>query len=108
MSFICPHCGFRDFACWHSSHWFLHTMTCKLEDLEVWQPEIAKKLKENKEIEPGDGYWYKVSKFGRCYRVPVDMKSEFKRGHTQDKPKSAKPLAKELLCYSSEKKEAIP
>jgi hypothetical protein len=89
MSFICSNCGTRDNACWRNSHWFLHIQTCKIDDLDIWEPEIAKRLQEEKEFED-KGYYYKISKFGRVYRVPADLKDEYKRGHIQEHPKDGK------------------
>jgi hypothetical protein len=86
MSFVCPKCGFKDSPCWRSSHWFLYTVTCRIEDLDPWEPELAKLLREKKEVEQGP-YWYKLSKFGRVYRVPKELKGEYTRGHWQDHPK---------------------
>jgi hypothetical protein len=86
MSFVCPKCGFRDSPCWRASHWFLYTLTCKIDELDQFEPEIAKILREKKEVEIG-AYYYKMSKFGRVYRVIKELKGEYKRGHWQEKPK---------------------
>jgi len=94
LSFICPKCGFRDSPCWRSSHWMLYTLTCRIDELEPFEPEIAKQLREKIEIEVGP-YWYKlVPKSGRVYRVIKELKNEYKRGHITEKPKN--PFQKKL------------
>ncbi len=86
MSFECPKCGFRDSPCWRSSHWMLYTQTCRIEEVEPFEPDIAKRLREEIEFEQGP-YWYKMAKSGRVYRVLKEMKAEYKRGHITEKPK---------------------
>lgn len=94
--FVCPECGFKDSPCWRASHWFLYTLTTKIGELEVWEPELAKKLKEKQEVEIG-AYYYKLAKSGRVYRVVKELKGEYKRGHWQEKPKHPDPSQKKLL-----------
>jgi len=56
-----------------------------IDELETWEPELAKKLREQNELEIG-AYYYKLAKSGRVYRVAKELKGEYKRGHWQEKP----------------------
>jgi hypothetical protein len=102
LSFVCPKCGFKDSPCWRFSHWFLYTLTTKIDELETFEPAVARKLVEAKdskghsEIEIGP-YTYMLSKTGRCYRLRTDLKAEYKRGHWTEKPKPFKPNPQQVL-----------
>lgn len=104
MSFCCPKCGFRDSPCWRASHWMLYTQTCRIDELEPFEPDIAKRLREEIEFEDGP-YWYKMAKSGRVYRCLKELKAEYKRGHITEKPKPYKnngQITLQIACKTSQ------
>lgn len=84
--FICQKCGWRDFPQWRSHRWTLYAVYCKLDELESFEPEIAKILREEIEHEDEHGYFYHLAvKASIVIRIPADLKSYWKRGHTEEK-----------------------
>ncbi len=46
MSFVCPACGFKDYPCWRTSNYRRYSMIARLDELVVWDPELAGKIKD--------------------------------------------------------------
>lgn len=94
--FVCPKCGFKDSPCWRSSHWRRYSVYCRLDELEVWEPEIAKQLKDTTEWVEIGPYLYKVSRTGIVNRTTPGMgKAEFQTHGFTEKPKD--PFQKKLV-----------
>ena len=43
---VCPECGYREPLIWRNTRWRLFTEHCHIEELEVWDPKLAKQLRE--------------------------------------------------------------
>lgn len=97
--FICPKCGFKDASCWRASRFMLYTITCKIDELQVCEPKIAKELiASGVRLELGPYVYRLVEKSGRVYRSTKEMEGEYKRGHWTEKPKD--PFQRKLLEVS--------
>lgn len=84
--FICQKCGWRDFPQWRSHKWQLYSVYCRMHELESFEPNIAKILKEEIEYEDEYGYFYHYAiRSGIVIRIPSDLKQWFKRGHIEEK-----------------------
>lgn len=96
--FECPLCGYRDEACWRASHWFLYTITCKIDELESLNPKLGKMVRESGgRLEFGPYIYRGPTKGGRVYRVLKELEGEYKRGHWQEKPKD--PFKRQLTDF---------
>ena len=96
--FECPDCGYKDEPCWRSSHWFLYTITCKIDELEMLNPGLAEKVKGSSgRLEDGPYVYRGPTKGGRVYRVLKELEGEYKRGHWQEKTKD--PFRRELTEF---------
>jgi len=86
--FECPKCGFKDSPCWRASHFMLYTITCKIDELEPFEPELAEALRTSDgRLEQGPYVYRYVQQSGRVYRVLKELEGEYKRGHWTEKPK---------------------
>lgn len=43
---VCPKSGYRELRCWKAHRYFLYAVNCRLEELEVFDKELAAKLRE--------------------------------------------------------------
>lgn len=59
----CPKCGFEDPPIWRNTLRQLFTEHCHINDLEIWNPELAAALKEKRYI-CINGTKYKLNKKG--------------------------------------------
>ena len=97
--FICQKCGWRDFPQWRSHKWQLYSVYCRIDELESFEPDLAKILKEQIEHDDEHGYFYHYAKkSGIVIRIPSDLKQWFKRGHTEEKYKPHN-LSKKLTQF---------
>ena len=94
--FECPKCGFRDSPAWRASRFMLYTITCKIDELDLLDPDLAKKIRNaGKRLELSPYVYRYVQKSGRVYRVLKELEGEYKRGHWTEKPKD--PFQKKLV-----------
>jgi len=96
--FVCQKCGWREYPNWRSHRWTLYAVYCRIDELEVFQPEIAKVLKEKIEYVDEHGYLYHYAvKSGIVIRIQNDLKVFWKRGHTEEKFKKRDLNQRQLL-----------
>jgi len=67
----CPCCGYMESPVWRNVRHRIYTMYCRIDDLELWEPELYKLLKEK--AAKGDfadfiinKYIYHIVKGGGC------------------------------------------
>jgi len=71
--FVCPKCGYRDDPCWKAHRYFLFVVYCQIEELEVFQPNLATRLREQRRLDEGP-YHYHLGRTGYVLRAPIDLK----------------------------------
>jgi len=64
----CPKCGHTDPPCWRHKRHRLLTDYCYIDELEVWQPKIAKEVREKKDVKIGK-YIYHLTKSNYVDRI---------------------------------------
>jgi len=75
----------------------MYATYCRLDELEVWEPNLVEKLKDQKQVEE-NGYFYNLTRKNNIViRIPADLKDYWKRGHTEEKAKIVDPAQKKLL-----------
>lgn len=42
---VCPECGYEDHPIWRNTKWRYFTEHCHINELEIWNPELANELK---------------------------------------------------------------
>jgi hypothetical protein len=95
MTFVCPKCGFKDSPCWRTSRFLIYCVYTTLDELKVWEPEVATKLENNVKIEDGPYFYWKRGRGNHVYRVSIELK-DFAFGHNKtEKPKD--PFQKKLI-----------
>jgi len=72
--FVCPKCGYRDEPCWKAHRYSLYVVYCRLDELEPFRPDLAKRLQLEKDLDDGP-YTYHLTKTGYVLRVPRDLKA---------------------------------
>ena len=94
--FRCPECGFEDLPIWKACKWRRYAVYCYTTELEQFQPELVKQLKEEGWVHAG--YYYKITRDGRIvYRMLEMGKSEFQTHGFTEKPKHVDPNQTKLL-----------
>jgi len=83
---ICPKCGYKDLVCWRNYTWQPYGTYCRIDELEILDSELAKKIKANIKHEDKDNY-YQLTKSGFVHRIPLEYKLSFIRGHYTEKQK---------------------
>lgn len=111
--FVCPDCGYAELPIWKSCHWRRYSLYTNFTELEVFLPELAKKL------EPGawlleKPYWYKRNRKGNIvYRMTEMGKDEFRTHGFTEKRKPAPDKTQTVLveaqpvfnaCFSAKEK----
>ena len=84
--FTCPKCGFKDSPCWRSSKYHPFAIQTRIEELETWEPDLVKQLKDNPRLDLSP-YHYRLTKTGRVYRIPLELKSMYYKGKYSEKYK---------------------
>lgn len=95
--FECPTCGFKDSACWRTSRFVIYAVYCTLDELEVFEPEVAAKLKEEKRIVLGPYVYYKRGRANHIYRIHKELEA-FTKSNKTEKPKD--PFERKLTEFS--------
>jgi len=60
---VCPKCGYEESPIWRNTLRRLYTSHAHIEDLKIWEPELAKELIEKKYVYR-NGVKYKLTKKG--------------------------------------------
>ena len=69
----CPKCGFKDAPIWRHTLRRLYTDHCHISDLELWEPELARLLKEKRYVCVA-GVKYKLNRKGtHVHRIAAEM-----------------------------------
>ena len=107
--FVCPKCGFRDDPCWKAHRYFLYAVYCRLDELEVFDKELADKLRETPDLEIGP-YAYHVTSPKNpdtaryVLRIPNDLKEFMYRRELIERYKQRMdPFQKKLQLEKAEK-----
>ena len=79
----CPECGYKDPPCWRHKRHRLLTDYCYIDELEVWQPEIAKIVKEKKDVKIGH-YIYHLTRSNYVDRIHIIDSADGKTWHEPD------------------------
>jgi hypothetical protein len=60
---ICPECGYEDEPIWRNTLRRLYSQHCHISDLDIWNPQLAEKLKKEKYVFL-NGVKFKLNKKG--------------------------------------------
>jgi len=61
----------------------LYVVYCHIDELEVWEPEVAKELRQKKTTDRGP-YHYHLGRSGYVKRIPIDLKQFlYNHSHTE-------------------------
>jgi hypothetical protein len=60
---VCPKCGYQDAPIWRNTLRRLYQQHCHINDLEIWNPELAADLKEKRYVFK-NGVKYKLNSKG--------------------------------------------
>jgi hypothetical protein len=94
--FECPKCGFKDSACWRNSRYVIYAVYCTLDELTIFEPEIAVMLQHEKEVVNGPYLYRKRGRANHIYRIHKELR-DFLDGHgITEKPKHKDPFQKTL------------
>jgi len=94
--FVCPKCGFEELPCWRNNRWQPYGQICKIHELEVFNPELTKKLKEEIKVED-QHYYYQLTKTGWVHRIRKEFKNYWVHGHYTEAAKVVDPQQKKLF-----------
>lgn len=94
--FVCPKCGYKDESCWRSAAFKKYAVYCKLDELEVFRPELANKLREQNRIVDAI-YVYRLSKNNFVYRLLKEFEVFYGSHGITEKPKLVDPAQKRLV-----------
>lgn len=72
---ICPKCGYREPECWRNLRWSLYVEYCHLDELEVFEPELAAEIEKVRPtrlpLEQAP-FVYKLSRSGYVKRMDLE------------------------------------
>ena len=97
MAYVCPKCGWKDSPCWRNARFYMYCTTCRIDELEEFEPDIAKKLKEETPIEISP-FHYKLTRYGWVYRTPIKLKDSLPKEN-----QIGSPYFKNLMLNITEK-----
>ena len=105
---MCPSCGYKDVACWRSACWLKVASYCRLDELVVFDVELARLvggLGVGEKVSRG-GMTYRVTRSGNVYRIPDVLESVYSsHGYTESAPHSRVKVALSRRHFSSYKKD---
>jgi len=64
----CPKCGFSEPPIWRQTLRRLYTEYCHIDDLDPWNPELARQLRERKYV-CLDGVKHRLNSVGYVHRI---------------------------------------
>jgi len=105
--FECPHCGFRDAPCWRTSRFVIYAVYCTLDELAVFEPDIAEALKSEKRVDYGPYVYYKRGRQNHIYRIHKELIDFTKAGKTE-KPRIPPKANAKLDEYLREEEQSPP
>lgn len=75
---VCPECGYEDPPCWRPGVPKRRAIdVCTIDDLDIWQPELAKKLRSDNEVFT-KYYAYRLRPSGWVTRRPMTLYKQMK------------------------------
>lgn len=102
--FVCPKCGYRDSPCWRASKYHPFACQTKLDELDTWEPQLAKKLrkiaaqsKDNTASYTEGAYYYRLTQTQRVYRMRKELKQMYHHGKYSEKHKPPLPTGQQQL-----------
>jgi len=108
--FICPQCGFKDSSIWRACSWLKYGVYTTFDELEVFYPQIAARLKEmEKTTKQGkvrleDGYYvYRLTKNRFVLRMTKEIACEYSSHGFTEKPRRYEKTKQKLLLEVIEK-----
>ena len=70
---ICPKCGYVDPPIWRNTKWCYYTEHCHVDELKVWEPQLAAMLKPGETVFIS-GVKYHLTKSGLyVHRIPAHL-----------------------------------
>ena len=66
---VCPKCGYRDLPVWRNAWHKRFTDVTRIGDLEIFSPELYKKILDSPKFYTDGLYNYKLSKRGYVIRI---------------------------------------
>ena len=70
---VCPKCGYRQSECWRNKRWHLYAEYCHIEELEVFEPDLAMEIREQlpryKYPLKRGPFFYMISRTGHVSRL---------------------------------------
>jgi len=82
--FVCPKCGYKDSPCWRASKYHPFAVQTTIDELVVWELELARDLKEQTRLDRTP-YHYRLTRSGRVYRMPIEFKTMYYHGKYSEK-----------------------
>ena len=97
--FVCPNCGFRDSPCWRNSRFVIYAVYTTLDELQLWEPEVAVLLKDNKRVEFGVYVYWRRGRANHIYRMLKELESLSREGTEKPKDPFQRKLAEYVLVH---------
>ena len=91
---VCPKCGYTDPPYWRNKKHNMYTDYCRIDELEMWDPEFAEIIKAKKNIKV-NGYIYHLTRTGQ-YIYRIHERDSF-NGKSWREPEQEKHLAKRII-----------
>ena len=94
--FVCPKCGYRDLPCWRAHRYFLYAVYCRIDELSEYMPELAERLRREKDVDFGV-YTYHLTSSGYVLRILTELKAFIYRRDLIEKHMAAKDPRQQTL-----------
>ena len=65
---VCPKCDYHEPPVWRNRFHRLYEQYCRIDELETWEPELAKEIAEKKYVFK-DGIKYRINKDNMVLRI---------------------------------------
>ena len=90
--FTCPKCGFVESPCWRGACWLKGAVYCRLDELFVWEPDLAEKVKV---LQIGEklivgSYVYRLTRSKNVYRLPKELANIYSSHGYTELPKGSR------------------
>jgi len=92
MTYVCPECGHQDSPCWRSACWLKVATYCRIDELKVWEPDLAEKVSTLNigETYSHKGMTYRLTRSGNVYRIVDVLASVYSSHGYTESPKHSK------------------
>ena len=97
--FECVKCGWKLPPCFRNSRFVIYAVYCTLDELEVFEPELAAKFKNQKRVEWGPYVLYKRGRANHIYLIHKELE-DFTKSNKTEKPKD--PFLRTLSEFKEE------